>query len=135
MAMEAETFQMTLLTTFAALGLLLAAAGIYGLIAYSVSQRTREFGVRIALGATGLHILAGVVRQGAVLAIAGVLVGAGAAVVLRRSLQPFIFGVDPLDIRTLAAVGLLLMLVSVAASLVPALRAVRLNPISALRDG
>ena len=135
LAMEAETFQMTLVTTFAALGLLLAAAGIYGLIAYSVGQRTREFGVRIALGATRLDVLTSVVRQGVVLAVTGVVLGAGAAAVLTRSLQQFIFGVDTLDVMTLIAVGVLLVLVAIAASVLPALRAVRLNPVSALREG
>ena len=135
LAMEAETFQMTLLTTFAVLGLLLAAAGIYGLIAYSVGQRTREFGVRIALGATRLDVLTSVVRQGVVLAVTGVVLGAGAAAVLTRSLQQFIFGVDTLDVMTLIAVGVLLVLVAIAASVLPALRAVRLNPVSALREG
>jgi putative ABC transport system permease protein len=134
-AMETETFQMTLLTAFAVIGLVLAAAGIYGLIAYSVAQRTREFGIRLALGATRLHILTGVVRQGALLAVAGVMVGAGTAAVFTRSLQQFIFGVDTLDVTTLMAVGLLLVVVAIAASVVPALRAVRLNPVSALREG
>ena len=82
LAMETETFQMTLLTTFATLGLVLAAAGIYGLIAYSVAQRTREFGIRMALGATRLRIVSAVVRQGAVLGLAGVIVGIAAAAVL-----------------------------------------------------
>jgi predicted permease len=135
LAMEAETFQMTLATTFAVLGLVLAAAGIYGLIAYSVAQRTREFGIRMTLGATRRRILAGVVRQGALLAVAGVLVGVVAAAILTRTLQQFVFGVSTLDVATFVAVGLLLVLVAVAASVVPAMRAVRLNPLSALREG
>ena len=135
LAMETETFQMTLITTFATLGLLLAAAGIYGLIAYSVAQRTREFGVRIALGATRLDILTSVVGQGAALAVGGVLVGAGAAALLTRSLQQFIFGVSTLDVATMTAVGVLLVVVAIVASIIPALRAVRLNPVSALREG
>lgn len=98
-------------------------------------MRRREFGVRMALGATRFHILASVIRHGALLAVAGVLAGSAAAAVVTRSLQQFIFGVDTLDAATLIAVGMLLVFVAVAAILVPAIRAVRLNPVSALREG
>ena len=135
LAIETERFQMTLLTVFAAIGLLLAAAGIYGLIAYSVAQRTREFGIRMALGATRTRILSAVIRQGTTLGCAGVLVGVLAATAFTRTLQQFIFGVSTLDAMTFVMVGVLLVLVALAASLVPALRAVRLNPVSALREG
>ncbi|MDQ3420629.1 MAG: ABC transporter permease, partial [Acidobacteriota bacterium] len=86
-AMATETFQATLLTAFASVGLLLAAAGIYGLIAYSVAQRTREFGIRLALGATRGRILLTVLRQGGLLAAGGIVVGILAALVLRHTLQ------------------------------------------------
>lgn len=133
-AMATERFQMTLLGTFAALGLALAAAGIYGLVGYSVSQRTRELGIRMALGATRGRILRSVLRDGAVLAAAGVLVGIFGALVFARTLEAFLFNVSTLDGRTFITVAGLLLLVAVLASLVPALRAVRLNPVSALRQ-
>jgi putative ABC transport system permease protein len=133
-AMATERFQMTLLGIFAALGLLLSAAGIYGLIGYSVSQRTREFGIRMALGATRGHILTSVLRQGALLAAAGVFLGVFGAFAFSRTLEAFLFNVSPSDVRTFFSVAALLLLVAVLASLVPALRAVRLNPVSALRQ-
>ena len=133
-AMAAETFQMTLLTAFATIGLLLAAAGIYGLIAYSVVQRTREFGIRMALGATRGRILGSVIKQGTVLALIGVLAGAAAARWFIKSLETFLFGVSTLDPTTFVVVGLVLIAVSTLASLVPAMRAVRLNPVTALRE-
>ena len=133
-AMSHQTFQMTLLVTFAAIGLLLAAAGIYGLIAYSVAQRTREFGIRMALGATRQTILRSVLKQGATLALAGVVVGIVAAIGLTRALKSFVFGVSTLDAPTFATVAVILLLVAVLASVVPAVRAVRLNPVTALRE-
>lgn len=133
-AMATERFQMTLLAIFAALGLALAAAGIYGLIAYSVSQRTREFGIRMALGATQGRIVRSVLQEGAVLAASGVAVGVAGAVALARTLEAFLFNVSTIDGQTFAIVAGLLLLVAVLASLVPALRAVRLNPVSALRQ-
>jgi predicted permease len=135
MAMENETFQMTLFTAFAGIGLLLAAAGVYGVIAYSVAQRTREFGIRLALGATRRRILSSVVLQGTVLGCAGVVLGILAAIFFTRTLQQFVFGVSTLDVPTFAVVGALLVLVALVASVVPAVRAVRLNPVSALREG
>jgi len=133
-AMAAETFQMVLLTAFASVGLLLASAGIYGVVAYSVAQRTREFGIRIALGAARSRILTSVVKQGAGLATTGVAVGIVAALVLTRTLASVMFGVTSLDVLTIVLVGILLLAVSVAASIVPAIRAVRLNPVTALRE-
>jgi predicted permease len=132
-AMATETFQMTLLTLFGGIGLLLAAAGIYGLIAYSVTQRAREFGIRMALGAGRRVILMSVLRQGATLAATGVAVGILASIGLTRSLQAFVFGVSPLDAPTFAIVAVVLVLVAVAASLVPAVRATRLDPVATLR--
>jgi predicted permease len=133
-AMATETFQMTLLAIFAGIGLVLAAAGIYGLMAYSVAQRTREFGIRMALGATRRRILASVLRQGAALAIGGIAVGVVAAIGLTRTLQSFVFGVSTLDLSTFVAVAAVLLGVAILASLLPGLRAVRLNPVSALRE-
>ncbi len=133
-AMATETFQMALLVAFAAVGLLLAAAGIYGLVAYSVAQRTREFGIRMALGAARSQILVSVVRQGAGLALAGVAVGIAAAILLTRTLAAMLFGVKTLDPAIVALVGILLLLVATIAGIVPGIRAVRLNPVTALRE-
>jgi putative ABC transport system permease protein len=133
-AMTDRTFQMTLLAILADIGLMLAAAGIYGLMAYSVTERTREFGIRIALGATRHRILRSVVRQGAMLGAIGVAVGVVAAFALTRTFQTFVYGVSTLDPLTFASVGALLIVVAVVASLVPGLRAVRMNPTTALKE-
>jgi ABC-type antimicrobial peptide transport system permease subunit len=133
-AMSDQTFQMTLLSVLAGVGLILAAAGIYGLIAYSVAERTREFGIRMALGATRDRILKTVLMQGAALGIAGVAVGLVGALLLTRTLQNFVYGVSPIDPSTFTAVSLLLVAVAAVASIVPAYKAVRLNPTAALRD-
>ena len=129
-----EQRQMAIVSLFAAAGLLLAAAGVYGLIAYSIAQRTRELGIRIALGATPGSILRGVVWQGARLALAGIAIGAAAAVALTRTIAGFVWGVSTLDPLTFALVPLLLLAVAAIASLLPALRATRLNPLTAIRE-
>jgi ABC-type antimicrobial peptide transport system permease subunit len=133
-AMAAERFQMTILGAFAGIGLLLAAAGVYGLIAYSVAQRTREIGIRMALGATRQRILGSVIREGLALALSGVVVGTIAAFFATRVLRNFVWQVSTLDPATFTAVALLLLVVSCAASTVPALRAVRLDQAAALRE-
>jgi predicted permease len=133
-AMSVERFQMTILGAFAGIGLLLAAAGVYGLIAYSVAQRTREIGIRMALGATRQRILGSVIREGLMLALSGVVVGTVAAVFATRVLRNFVWQVSTLDPATFAGVALLLFVVSCAASTVPALRAVRLDQAAALRE-
>jgi predicted permease len=129
-----ERFQMTLLTAFGAIGLLLAAAGIYGVIAYGVAQRTREIGIRLALGATRRRILVSVLWQGTLLALIGTAIGVGAGLWLTRLLQSFVWGVSTLDAPTFVGVAALLLVVAVLASAAPALRAVRLNPVAALRE-
>ena len=133
-ALAVERFQATLLGTFAVIGLLLATAGIYGLVAYSVAQRTREFGIRMALGAGRDVVLRSVIAQGAMLAMVGVAVGTVAAFFATRVLQNFVWGVSTLDAATFVTVALLLVGVACLASLVPAVRAVRLNPVNALRE-
>jgi len=133
-AMSDQTFQMTLLVVLAGVGLALATAGIYGLIAYSVAQRTREFGIRIALGATHHRIVKAVLLQGAMVGVTGVLVGLAGAVAFTRTLRNFVYGVSTLDPKTFAAVSVLLIAVACVASVVPALRTVRLNPTAALRE-
>jgi len=133
-AMSDQTFQMMLLSVLAGVGLVLATAGIYGLIAYSVAQRTREFGIRMALGASRDRILRGVLLQGLTFGIIGVVVGLAGAVAFTRTLKTFVYGISTLDSVTFTAVGLLLLAVAIVASIVPALRAVRLNPTTALRQ-
>ncbi len=131
--MAEERFQLTLLSVFAGVGLMLASAGIYGLIAYSVAQRTRELGIRVALGASRQRILRSILGQGLLLAGSGVAIGAAIAAFATRVLRNFVWGVSPVDPPTFAAVGLLLVLVATLATLVPAMRAVRMSPVSALR--
>jgi putative ABC transport system permease protein len=133
-AMSGESFQMALLSAFAVIGALLAAAGIYGLTAYNVSQRTREFGIRLALGATRRSVLVLVLRQAVFLAVAGVAIGAAAARMTGETLETFVFGVSTADVPTFAAVAGVLVAVALLASLVPAFRAIRLNPVAALRE-
>jgi len=126
-------FDTMLLALFAGIALLLAAVGIYGLIAYSVAQRTQEIGVRMALGAERADVVGMVVRQGALLAAAGIAIGLGGALALTRLLKTMLFGIDATDALTFAAAPAGLMLVAVAATFLPALRATRVSPVVALR--
>jgi predicted permease len=127
-------FNMFLLSVFAAVALSLAAVGIYGLIAYSVAQRTRELGIRIALGAAPRDVLLLVMRQGAMLALAGIVVGSLGAVAATRWMRSMLFQVDPLDPLTFAAVGVALAAVAIGATWAPALRAARVSPVAAMRN-
>jgi putative ABC transport system permease protein len=127
-------FNMFLLGAFAAVALSLAAVGIYGLIAYSVAQRTRELGIRIALGAAPRDVLLLVIRQGATLALAGIVVGSLGAIAATRWMRSMLFQVDPLDPLTFAAVGVALAAVAIGAILAPALRAARVSPVTAMRN-
>ena len=131
---EDQRFQMTLLGSFAIIGLLLASAGIYGLVAFSVTERTRELGIRMALGAGRDRILWSVLWQGAVLASIGVVMGLVLAGAATRLLRDFVYGVSTLDPLTFVTVAVLLIAIAALASLVPALRAVKLDPVSALRQ-
>jgi predicted permease len=132
--LTSERFQTALFAAFAAIGLMLAAAGIYGLVAYAVSQRTRELGIRLALGATPQGILVSVVSSAALLALCGVVAGAAAALAFTRTLRTALWGVSTGDPLTFVGVAAILLLVAVVSSLVPAFRAVRLDPVSALKD-
>ena len=129
----APRFTMMLLATFAALALMLAAVGVYGVIAYSVSRRTQEIGVRIALGAQRRDVLGLVVREGMVLAAIGVALGIAGAWALSRVLASLLFGVTATDPATYAGMSALLIGVAVLASVLPARRAARVDPIVALR--
>ena len=127
-------FNMFLLGTFAAVALSLAAVGIYGLIAFSVAQRTRELGIRIALGALPRDVLLLVLRQGARLALAGIVVGSLGAIASTRWMGSMLFQVDPLDPLTFAAVGVALAAIAIGATWAPALRAARVSPVTAMRN-
>ena len=122
-----------LIGSFALLALTLATIGLYGLISYSVSQRTREVGIRIALGAQPRDVLRLIVGEGARLAVMGIAAGVLAALGLTRLMRSLLFGVSAVDPLTFAAVALLVALVAVAASYIPARRAIRTSPINALR--
>jgi putative ABC transport system permease protein len=125
---------MTLLSVFAALALALSAVGLYGVLAISVTQRTREFGVRSALGATRADIIRLVFRDGMILAVMGLAVGLACSPLATRTMETMLYGVKPLDGKTFVVVAGVLLLVSAVAILVPALRASRVEPSEALRD-
>ena len=123
-----------LLGLFALLALAIAVTGIAAVIATSVSQRTREFGLRLALGARRPSILAMVLRQGLVLVLAGLVVGGAGAFALSRSLSSFLFATEPTDLGVLAAVSLVFVLTGLGACYLPARRAMAVDPLVALRD-
>jgi predicted permease len=122
-----------LLATFAGIALALAAVGIYGVLAYLVSQRTQEIGVRLAIGADRTQVLKMILRQGMTLAISGVAIGIAAAFLLTRLMQSLLYQVRPVDPATFVAVPVLLLAVSLVASYVPARRATNVSPLLALR--
>ena len=126
-------FNTTLLTIFAGVALLLAAIGIYGLMAYSVQQRTQEIGIRMALGASPERVRRMVVRQGMSLVLVGMVIGVAAALALSRYMESMVFGVKPRDPAVFVTVALGLSAVALAATYVPALRASRVDPMESLR--
>jgi ABC-type antimicrobial peptide transport system permease subunit len=128
-----QTFNMMLLTIFGAVALVLAAIGIYGLMAYSVQQRTQEIGIRMALGADRSTIRKLVVWHGMRLALVGVALGIGAAFGLSRLISSFLFGVKSWDPAVFVSVPIILTAVALVAVWLPATRASRLDPMQALR--
>jgi putative ABC transport system permease protein len=124
----------TLLATFAGAALLLAALGIYGVLSYSVSQRTREIGLRMALGASGGNTIAMIVRNSVTMVAIGGVVGLVAATLLARSMEGILFGVEPFDLPSFTMAAVTLLIAGVVASLLPALRTTRVDPVVALRD-
>jgi putative ABC transport system permease protein len=126
-------FNLTLLSVFGGVALALAAVGIYGVISYSVTQRTHEIGIRLALGAQKRDVLKLVVRQGMMLALIGVALGLFAALALTRLMGTLLFDVSVTDPLTFTVISLLLIFVALLACLIPALRAIKLDPLAALR--
>jgi putative ABC transport system permease protein len=128
-----ERFYLLLFGAFAALALLLAAIGIYGVMSYSVAQRTHEIGIRQALGAAPRHVLGLVVKQAIVLSLMGIAIGLGAAALLTRFMTSLLYEISPGDPATFTLIPVILLGVALAASFVPARRATRIDPMVALR--
>ena len=126
-------FRAGLLSIFASLGLMLCCIGIFGVVSQSVAQRRHEIGVRMALGARQSHTLNLVLREGMGLVAAGIAIGVAGALALTRALSSLLYGVSATDPLTLAAVAILLLFVAIAACYVPARRAMRVDPMVALR--
>jgi ABC-type antimicrobial peptide transport system permease subunit len=133
-AMARPRFRAVMVMTFAALALLLAMVGVFGVLSYGVQQRTREFGVRIALGASAGTILKMVLANAARVIGAGALIGLVLAALLAQSIAVFLFGVQPLDPLTFAGVVIVLGATAAIASLIPAYRASRIDPVVAFRS-
>lgn len=129
-----QRFSVTLLTAFGGVAVLLAAVGLYGVLAFVVSQRRREIGVRIALGATAGDVVRVVLREGVRLVGAGMAVGVALSIAVTRVMSSLLFGTSPTDAVSFAAAAALLAAIALTASIVPALRASRVDPLTALRD-
>ena len=132
-SVQRDRFMLIMVGSFALVALLLGAIGIYGVMSYLVSQRTQEMGVRIALGASGSSVIGLVVRRAALMAGAGAIAGVIAALWATRPLASFLYGISATDPLTFASVPLLLLVIAVAASYVPARRATRIDPLTTLR--
>jgi len=132
-AMSRPRLYAVLLGLFAGVAMVLASIGIYGVLAYLVSHRTREIGIRLALGAQRRQVVSLVLRQTAVLTAAGVAIGVAGAATLGRYLEGLLFGLTPLDAGTFVVVVVLFAAVAGLASFIPARRATRIDPLVALR--
>ena len=132
-ALVDDRFTMQLYAGFAFIALLLAAVGIYGLMAFTVSQRTQEIGIRMALGAIRGNVARLIIRQGATLALIGLLLGAVGAILVGRAMQSTLYGVGALDLSVIAVVSAVLLLTALLASWLPARRVSSIEPMQALR--
>jgi ABC-type antimicrobial peptide transport system permease subunit len=132
-SLAARRFSMILLAVFAALALLLATVGMYGVISYLVSQRTQEIGIRMALGASRIHILRLILREGLRMLLIGGALGLAASMVVAQTMQSLLFSVGPRDPASFALVALTLLLTTLVATLIPARGAMQLDPTTALR--
>jgi ABC-type antimicrobial peptide transport system permease subunit len=132
-SMARRKFSLFLMSVFAVSGLLLAALGTYGVMAFVVSQRAQEFGIRLALGAKPSDILGLAFRPGLILTATGTIVGLGASIVVTRLMSSLLFGVSASDPMTFAVVPALLGIVTMAACFIPARRATRVSPMEALK--
>jgi putative ABC transport system permease protein len=126
-------FGTLLVGAFALSAVLLAAVGLYGLISYSVSQRTREIGIRVALGARPAQVMTPVIREGMTLALVGVSLGLVGALAATKLISSYLFGIGRTDPLTFSGVAVLLLLVALLASYIPSRRALRVDPLTALR--
>lgn len=127
-------FHLVLLAVFSAVALALAAIGIYGLISFSASRRTNEIGVRVALGAERVDVVGMILRDGVRMGVVGVLIGVAGAYALTRFMESMLYGVTPTDLLTYSSIAVLMLVVSAAAAYVPAQRAARGDPLTALRE-
>src|SRR5262249_42060711 len=133
-SLDQRRFILSLFGVFGAVALLIAAIGVYGVMAYTVTQRTYEIGIRMALGARAADVLRLSLGQGLRLTMTGVALGLPAAISLTRLMKSLLFGVEPTDPLTFTAIALLLMIVALLACWIPALRATKVDPMVALRD-
>jgi putative ABC transport system permease protein len=133
-AMAQTRFLLALITTFAVLALVLASLGLYGVISYSARQRTREIGVRLALGATSRDVIRLILGQGMAVTVIGILLGLGGAIAVTRVVKSYLVGVSAMDPITFAGVPVLLLVVAGVASFLPARRASGIDPVTALRE-
>jgi putative ABC transport system permease protein len=125
---------MVLFAAFALLALVLGAVGIYGIVSYSVTQRTHEIGIRMALGARAANVLSLIMKNGLTLVLAGIVIGIGSALGLTRFLATLLFGIEPTDSVTFVVVSAVFFVIAMLAALIPAMRATRVDPLIALRD-
>jgi ABC-type antimicrobial peptide transport system permease subunit len=129
-----QRFLSQLLGIFAGVALMLAAIGTYGVLSYLVTERNREIGIRVALGASSAGIVRLVLRQGLSIAVIGIVFGVIGALALARVTQSLLFGVSPTDPTTYVSVGAVILTVALAACMVPAQRAMRVDPLVAIRN-